>query len=244
MAAQRHGPVAPDSPLLLAFETATARPGAALLRGAELLGEEFGDPARSASETLLETVDALLAGAGVSLAEVGGFAVSIGPGSFTGLRIGLATVKGLAFGAGPCTAAVSTLEALAHPLEGSRDAVVAALDARRGEVYAAAWSGGPGGAELLAEGVYTPEELAAALPATCTLVGEGADICAVALRGRLGEGVSLASPELALPTARSVGVLGARQLAAGGGVDAAELVPRYLRRAEAEVRRTGIRFQG
>jgi tRNA threonylcarbamoyladenosine biosynthesis protein TsaB len=167
------------------------------------------------------------------------FAVSIGPGSFTGLRIGLATLKGLAFGSSRRSVAVPTLEALAQPARGAGP-VVALLDARRGELYAAGFDG----AAAVPEGVYTPEALARLLPPRCTLVGEGAQLFGTALRALRGPGVALAPGSLALPRARHVGALAARVLAAGGGGDAAELAPRYLRRAEAEVRRTGLRVEG
>jgi hypothetical protein len=89
--------------------------------------------------------------------------------------------------------------------------------------------------------VYTPEELIARLPVRCRLTGEGAPMVHAQLAAALGEGVRLA-PESAL-RARPVAELGALLLAQGAGVSAEALVPRYLRRAEAEVRRTGQRFE-
>ena len=126
-------------PLLLAVETATAAPSVALWRGDALLGERAADPGRATAEALLPALDALLADARVALAAVEGFAVSIGPGSFTGLRIGVATVKGLAFGTARPAVAVSTLAALARHAPGPAP-VAAVLDARRGEVYAAGFA--------------------------------------------------------------------------------------------------------
>ena len=233
-------------PLLLAFETATRAASVALLRDGDLVAEErrFGD--RTTAETLLPALDALLAAAGVTLAAVDAFAVSIGPGSFTGLRVGIATVKGLAFGTGRPVAPVPTLAALARTAPEPRDAVVAMLDARRGEVYAAAYAPVAGTVlprEMLREGVYTGEALAQKIPRVCVLVGEGVGVCGEWLRARLGEGVRLQAPRQREPRARHVGALGAALLAAGRGVDAAALAPRYLRRAEAEVKRTGERFE-
>jgi len=233
-------------PLLLAFETATRAASIALLRGGDLVAEECTTGDRSTAETLLPALDALLAGAGLTPAAVDAFAVSIGPGSFTGLRVGIATVKGLAFGTGRPVAPVPTLAALARTAPEPREAVVALLDARRGEVYAAGY--GPSDAallpsEFLPEGVYTAEALAGRLPRTCLLVGEGVGVCGDWLRARLGEGVQLQPSRHREPRARHVGALGAALLAAGGGVDAADVVPNYLRRAEAEVKRTGERFE-
>jgi len=226
------------APLLLAVETATAAPSVALWRGDTLLGERAADPSRATAEALLPALDALLAGAGLALAAVEGFAVSIGPGSFTGLRIGVATVKGLAFGTGRRAAPVSTLAALAAHARGPGP-VAAVLDARRGEVYAAGFTGGVA-ADWLPEGVIAIAELAARLPAGCRVVGEGAPLCAEALRGAE---VELVPPPYPETTARHVAALAARAWPRGETVAASDLAPRYVRRAEAEVKRTGLRFE-
>jgi tRNA threonylcarbamoyladenosine biosynthesis protein TsaB len=183
----------------------------------------------------------VLGKAGTDVSRLDAFAVSIGPGSFTGLRVGLATVKGLAFGSEQLVAPVSTLAALACAAPRRDLPVVPLLDARRGEVYAAAFDlAGDLPRPTLEEGVYTPAELVARLPARCVLVGEGVALCGDEIRAGLGEGALAVPGE---PAARHVGVLGARMLARGEGVKAGETVPRDLRRAEAEVRRTGRRFE-
>jgi tRNA threonylcarbamoyladenosine biosynthesis protein TsaB len=226
------------APLLLAVETATAAASLALWRGEALLGERAADPLRATAEALLPALDALLAEAGIALEAVEGFAVSIGPGSFTGLRIGVATVKGLAFGTERRVVAVPTLAAIAGHAAGPGP-VAAVLDARRGEVYAAGFES-ERAAGWLPEGVIAVEALAARLPAGCRLVGEGAALCAPALGGAR---VTLVHPPYPETTARHVARLAARAWSRGGAVRAAELVPRYLRRAEAEVKRTGERFE-
>jgi tRNA threonylcarbamoyladenosine biosynthesis protein TsaB len=176
--------------------------------------------------------------AGARVSDLGGYAVSVGPGSFTGLRVGVATVKGLAFGDAAPVAAVSTLEALASSAHASDLPVLACLDARRGEVYAAAWS--PGREVLVPEGVYAAASLADQLSGPCILVGcAGEEGMLEGLATQLG--VTLAPPQPL--RAWWVGRLGARLLAAGEGVAASALAPRYVRRAEAEVRRTGLRFE-
>jgi tRNA threonylcarbamoyladenosine biosynthesis protein TsaB len=244
VAAQRNRVVATE-PLLLAIESATPAIGVALLRGEELLAEAVAPRGSAGAQVLLPLVDSLLAERGIELGAVEAFAVSVGPGSFTGLRIGIATAKGLAFGTGRLVAPVSTLAALARRAGGDPAAVVAALDARRGEVYAAIYPGAANGPDaLLEEGVYTPEELAAQAPPRCCVVGDGVAVCGELLRERLGPGVRLLPPPDGDLRAADVGVLGARLLAAGGGVEADQLAPRYLRRAEAEVKRTGVRFEG
>jgi tRNA A37 threonylcarbamoyladenosine modification protein TsaB len=113
------------------------------------------------------------------------------------------------------------------------------LDARRGEVYAAGFAADEP-ADWLTEAVIPIEALAARLPAGCRVVGEAAALCADALRGAP---VTLAPPPYPGTTARHVARLAARAWSRGEARSAADLVPRYLRRAEAEVKRTGERFE-
>ena len=224
---------------LLALATATAGGGIALLRGDAVVAERTLPEAVPTSEALLPAIDALLAETGTGIAALAGYAVSIGPGSFTGLRVGVATVKGLAFDANQPVAAVPTLAALALAAPPGEGPVVALLDARRGEVYAAGYAA-PGQLEpeVLAEGLYDAGTIAARLPAKCRRVGEGVAVCGAALRAALGSGVTLVT-DVVSPRAADVGRLGAGMLARGEVLPAADLVPRYVRRAEAEVRRTG-----
>ncbi len=112
--------------LILAFDTATDVATSALVSSGEVLGERL-----SRAVTLLEDVDALLRQAGAHTADVEALAVGIGPGSFTGVRVGLATARGLALALGVPAAGVSTLDALAAGTPGA----VPVVDARRGEVF-------------------------------------------------------------------------------------------------------------
>jgi tRNA threonylcarbamoyladenosine biosynthesis protein TsaB len=126
-------------PLILAVETATLAGSIALMRGEEVIGSSSGDPAISHSNTLLADLDQLLAGTKIKLPEIDLFAVAAGPGSFTGLRIGIATVKALAATlVRPC-AAIPTLQAIALA-GGASKASVALLPAGRGEVFAQLFS--------------------------------------------------------------------------------------------------------
>jgi tRNA threonylcarbamoyladenosine biosynthesis protein TsaB len=228
--------------LVLAVEPATPALSVALLRGEDLV-DEISAAAGPAAETLLPVVDRLLDRAGVALGELEAIAISIGPGSFTSLRVGIATVKGLAFESDLPIAPVSTLAALARAADPTDRLVVPMLDARRGEVYAAAYAGTARREVVLPEGVYTPEALCAKIRPPCVLVGEGAALCGEAIAAVLGEGVALQPPPEGNACARHVGVVGVEQLARGSWVSAAQLAPHYLRRAEAEVKRTGERFE-
>ncbi len=120
--------------LTLAFDTATDVATAALVRDGEVLGER-----RSRAARILADVEELLAGAGLEPADVDGIAVGVGPGGYTGLRMGLVTARALAFSLGVGVAGVSTLDALAAGSPGA----VPVLDARRGEVFTLANGSGP-----------------------------------------------------------------------------------------------------
>ncbi len=224
--------------LLLALDASTDRLGAAVLRGHEVLSEQGLEAAGGHAEGVLPAVEEVLAAAAVGPAELEAFAVTVGPGSFTGLRVAVATIKGLALPRGEPVAAVSTLRALEAtaretlPPELALRPVAAVLDARRGELYAGVF--GPAGEELLPEDLYRPGELAARLPPGTLVAGVGAETVA-ALPG----GALVVPRPVAAPSAGVVGRLGQALLDAGRGVAARSLVPRYLRRAEAEVRRTG-----
>src|SRR5258706_8853134 len=126
-------------PLILALETATRAGSGALARGDELLSAASGDASASHSTDLIETVERILSSGGAKLSEVDLFAAAVGPGSFTGLRIGLATIKSFAMCTGRRCAGVSTLAAIAHAA-GDSENTVALLPAGRGEVFAQMFS--------------------------------------------------------------------------------------------------------
>jgi tRNA threonylcarbamoyladenosine biosynthesis protein TsaB len=128
-----------SDPLILAVETATLAGSIAVARGAEIVGRLSGDPAISHSNTLLADLDRLLAETEIRLAAVDLFAVASGPGSFTGLRIGIATVKALAATLDRPCAAIPTLHAVALS-GGVSEATIALLPAGRGEVFAQLFS--------------------------------------------------------------------------------------------------------
>jgi tRNA threonylcarbamoyladenosine biosynthesis protein TsaB len=240
------------SAIVLAVESATPRASVALMAGERVLAERRSDAGRHHSETLLPSIVGLLGDAGVSLGEVEGFAISIGPGAFTSLRIGLSTVKGLCFGSTVPVVAVPTLRGLAstawrNGVVAASGVVVPVLDARRGEVYVAAYRRDPddvtAGIELLPASVLDPERLARALPEGGCLVGDGTGIVCGELE-RLAPGrFEHVADGTVEPDAVTIGLLALREFRAGRGVDAATLVPRYVRRAEAEVVRTRERFE-
>jgi tRNA threonylcarbamoyladenosine biosynthesis protein TsaB len=221
---------------LLAVESATLSGGAAILDGDRLLGEITLNIAITHSERLLAAVDRLLADCGLAPADLEGLAVSVGPGSFTGLRVGLATVKGLAMALDLPIAPVPTLDALAARLPFADAPVCPILDARKNEVYLSLyrWRGD----RMCREREYLalPPELAVAeLTAPVILLGDGIEACRPWLDGQ-GDGIRIAPAAQRLPAAATVAELGHAVLAAGDGVGAEALVPLYLRPSEAELK--------
>lgn len=187
--------------LTLAFDTATGIATSALVDGEEVLGERA-----SRAQTLLEDIDALLRQAGAHPREIGRLAVGVGPGSFTGVRIGLAAARGLAFSLGVGGAGVSTLAALAAGTPGA----LPVIDAKRREVFA------------LVDGepvVLTPDELWVE-GAVC--IGDGA-IRYRELLEASGASVPPDDDERHLPRARFHAALAGE----AGSVD--EIEPLYLR---------------
>src|SRR5882724_976537 len=193
---------------ILALESATLAGGAALLDGDRLVGETTVSIALTHSERMMVVVDRLLTDCGWSATELEGLAVSVGPGSFTGLRVGIATVKGLALALGLPVAPVPTLDALAATLPFADAPVCPLLDARKGEIYCSLyrWSG----VEMVRVWDYLalpPAEAAARLEAPVIVVGDGVAACRPHL-ARLGAGLREAPPAQSLPSPAVVGALG------------------------------------
>ena len=224
---------------LLAMETATSSQSVALVEDDRLLAELSYEAKGNRGGVLLPTVDQVLQKAGLAARDLDAVAVSVGPGSFTGLRVGLATAKGLALGSRARLAGVSTLEALAEGYALADGTICALLDAYRGEVYMAVFRRKGNVLERLSpDAVLAPEAVASALAAVqgpVHLIGNGAARYRERLQAALGDRVRLTDDGLrAVPSASVVARLGLRQLA-DGSVSGTEVSLRYLRRAEAEV---------
>ena len=223
--------------LILAFETSAKAASVAILENGKLLGESYQNTGLTHSQTLMVMAEDTLRSSGKTAADVNAVAVAAGPGSFTGVRIGVAAAKGFAWGAElPCYG-VSTLEAMAESLNVWEGYVCPCMDARRSQVY---------NALFLAEGgklTRVSDDRAIALADLKTeleklekpvfLVGDGANLCYNTLKEEV--------PNLVLPAEhrihqRAVGVAIVAQrmhdadIAPSGG----ELAPNYLRLSQAE----------
>jgi tRNA threonylcarbamoyladenosine biosynthesis protein TsaB len=147
------------SPLVLAAETSTGVGSAALTRGQELLCQSFFEPDRGHGGVLLEQLDAVLSEAGHSVREVALFAAGAGPGSFTGVRVGISTLQAMAWATGRPMTALGSLWVLAQNQRQSAGWVAPLLDARRQEVYGALYkSDGEHLEEIIPASVAAPEQ--------------------------------------------------------------------------------------
>ena len=238
---------------LLAIESSTDWLSVALLRGEDILELEEHPDSRQHASALLPAIDTILARAGWGLGDLDAIGVATGPGSFTSLRIGLATVKGLAFGTDRIGIGVSTLEAMAlSVLEGgghqhAERNVVSLLDARCGEWYAGGWRLEAGAGSLptafLREGLYAVSEQSKDLKDPSILMtplAEGWQRRFEDAGIRTDEAIS---DRRARPRADWVGRLAQRRLDRGEGVAVSDLEARYLRRAEAEAKRLGAQVE-
>lgn len=227
--------------ITLALDTATRDTAVALLDGERLLAEAC-EPARSHSKTLLPIIDRLLGEAGLEREQLQGLAVGVGPGSFTGVRIGLTVAKSLAHAAGLHLVGVSTLRALAENGRGLAEVVCPAVDALKDEVYSARYQLGTAGpTELDPPDARAPRTWAEALAATgerLAILGSGFTRYRQVFEDVLG-------PKLVLPgqdqahrlSAANLGRLALRRLEQGPHDDPVTLEPTYCRLSEAELAR-------
>jgi tRNA threonylcarbamoyladenosine biosynthesis protein TsaB len=220
--------------LILALETAVEHGGVALLEGETLLGERALGAGQGQAGGVLVQLDALLREQESALEDVGLIALSIGPGSFTGLRVGLASALGLAFGTELRIAPVPTLAALSlHAGDAACSAPL--LDARKGELYAGLYA--PGARALAPDRVCELAGWLAGLPreGPIHLLGPGAELHREAIGRALGARAVFLSAALGRPRAASVGRLGARIAAQGGALPVDQVELRYLRPPDAMI---------
>jgi len=231
---------------ILALDTATSSCTVAVVEGETILAELSLQVPRAHSTRLMPLIAQAIAESGLAKTELDGIAVGVGPGSFTGLRIGLATAKGLAFGLEKPVVGVSSLFATAYGTGAQIGLVVPMFDAKRDQVFTAVYAAGDSDpatwVELLPPSHRHITELAEELRQLreglrhtwqfVTLCGDAAPLQEKALG--LGDAVRLAGAAVRMPRASAVAVIGASLLRRGMGVEPEALAPVYLRKSEAE----------
>ncbi len=216
--------------MILGIESSAITAGCALCEGEKIIAEEFLNTRHTHSQTLLSMVESMFKSAGVTLSDIEKIAVTVGPGSFTGLRIGISTVKGLAFADNKPCVPVSTTEAIAYNFLNIDGMICACMDARCGQVYNALFESKGGNITRLCEDrAIRAETLLDELKTysgRIIFAGDGAELMSAA-----AEGLYESAP-YALRYQRGAGVCYAA--INKETVDAAALMPRYLRLPQAE----------
>ncbi len=225
---------------ILAIECSDRPVSCAVVEDGRIVCESFASIGTTHSQTLQPMLIDMLKNARIEMNEIDRFAVSVGPGSFTGLRIGISAVKGMAFGAGKGCVGVSTLHAAAYSMIANRGIVCAVMDARCGQVYTALFfSDGSGLTRLTEDGAIMVDELASRLKALkqkaeysdekIFLVGRGSEMCYNSIKDEISDLV-IAPPHLNCQRASFVALVSSEY----DEISAHSLLPSYLRLPQAE----------
>jgi tRNA threonylcarbamoyladenosine biosynthesis protein TsaB len=234
--------------MIIAMETSTTFASAAAVTEAGLIAEACVFVPQGHCENLLPMLETLLCGAGLKLNDATAFAVSLGPGSFTALRIGLSTAKALALASGKPLLGVGTLDAVAYNASGLCSHVCPIIEAKRGEVFFSLFRDESDGQERLLEyGAERPEDavtllssfMASAPEGKVIFLGDGVGLCSGYIQSQFGPRAIFAPAHLGTPRASAVAVLARRLLLRGRAEDLATVEPIYVRRSDAEIRREG-----
>ncbi len=224
------------SPIILTIQTASPGGSLAITDGERLLAEINLDIRKTPTEWLLQSIEDLLTKADLAKDALDAIGVVVGPGSFTGLRVGMATAKGLSLAVGCPLLGISSLQCLAMQLPFTRLPVCVMLDARKQEVYTAlfSWQGGcphP----VAKERVIKPEILLSEITDETLFVGNGALVYRSLIVRQLAERAHFAPAFLNLPRAAAAAALALHEWQSGRTFSADELMPSYLRPSEAEI---------
>jgi tRNA threonylcarbamoyladenosine biosynthesis protein TsaB len=221
---------------LMAIDTATPICGVAIVYHGSVEVAVRLDTGQTHTRTIMDTIRSSLRFCGVDLRQIDGFAVTQGPGSFTGLRIGISTVKGLAMAMGKPMIGVSTLEALASQAPAECELICPMIDARRKEVYWALFRRQKGELEtLITEQVGPAEKAIERIDGACCFIGNGAVAYRSTLEPLAQNHCQWVSDDKSRMSPAAVARIGWRLFQSGQWVDPAHFAPVYLRKSDAEI---------
>ena len=226
---------------VLALETATLAGSVAITDDAEgLIGEVKVNVGIAHSERLMPSIEWLLKASGISIKEIDAFGVSIGPGSFTGLRIGLSAAKGFAFAADRPIVPVRTIDAFARTMPFCRHMICPMLDARKNEVYAGLYRWEDNLCkEILPQTAIDPAELLKKINEPVVFMGEGSKIYKDIIAEVIETNAVFAPLSKMSPSASTVAEIAIEKIRQGVTTDPVSLTPLYIRKSEAEIRWKG-----
>ncbi len=220
---------------ILGIDTSTPIGSVALIDSGNLVAEHTLNIVRAHSSRLMPAIDTVLKWGNITPEELSGCAVGVGPGSFTGIRIGVATIKSFCYAIDKPIVGVSTLEAIAYNCRWTDSLICPVLDARRSEIYAAVFHGGAAW-KRLSEDLCLPIETFLARLAdmpvqttTTIFVGDGLDKYGGTVRETLGKTAYLADAIFNVPRGAAVAQIGAQRLHTGDSDSYWSLVPNYVR---------------
>jgi tRNA threonylcarbamoyladenosine biosynthesis protein TsaB len=219
----------------LGLDTATWTASVGVDRDGVAVAQQTERVGNALAAAIIPLIDGVLTRVGITISELDAIAVSAGPGSFTGLRVGLSTAKGLAYAANARLVTVPTLEALARALGPRTETVWTILDARRSEIYAAGfrWRGDQLD-RVVAEMAIAPRELTRFVSGEVVFIGDGVDEYEDVLVELFGAAVKRLPLAAAPPSGAAVAAIGRERLAAGAAAELASVEPFYVRASEAE----------
>jgi tRNA threonylcarbamoyladenosine biosynthesis protein TsaB len=221
---------------ILAVDTAAKSCSVAIMTAGSLSAELITLKDETHSKHLMELIHKVLGMAGFRVGELDGLAVTIGPGSFTGLRIGVSTVKGLAHALNKPVVGVSSLDALAWQCADRSHLICALLDARKGEVYSATYRfENDTLTQKSLENVTAPEVAVEGLKEPCVFIGSGAQLYRRNIINVLGNLANFVPEDQNIIRASSVGFLSMEKFKTHDTSEAAGLVPHYIRKSDAEL---------
>ena len=221
---------------ILAVDTSTTSCSVAVVEQYSLLSEATIVREQTHSKHLMDLIHTVLDFSGLKLADMDGLAVTRGPGTFTGLRIGISSIKGLAVAAAKPVVGVSSLEALAMQCAGSEYLVCPLIDARKGEVYFSRYRFQDGVLKReVPEKVLPPVQAVSDIQEACLLVGSGAVLYHDELMETLAEKAFFALPGQNTIRASTVAYLSIKKFVQNDIDDAAAFVPSYVRKSDAQI---------
>lgn len=228
---------------VLGVETATRVGSVAVASEGGLIGEYTLGVGPAYAERLLPAIDHLLQSTDVPFSDIDGLAISLGPGSFTGLRIGLSTVKGLSFAGKKPVVGIPTLDALAHHIHGFEFLICPMLDARKKEVYTALYRRDrtEGVQKLTVDLATAPDKLLREVDEAVIFLGDGSRVYRSVIEASLGSRAVFTPPYLDYPRAATIAFLGMEELRKGTIQSIDTLKPIYVRPSEAELHAKALR---
>lgn len=223
--------------LVLGIDSSSISCSCAILKDGELISEVYLNTGKKHSEQLLPVIDKTLKNAKLKVSDLDLIAITVGPGSFTGLRIGVSTAKALAQAADKKIVGVSTLDALAYKVENFNGIIVPILNAKKNEFYSATYRQEGSLDKIEAEYTIGPEKLMEklkGLPQDICFLGDGVEVFKSQIQEALGDKAKFLRNTDIYIEARHVAALGKEKLEAGIEDDYYNLKPFYIRKSEAE----------